>query len=167
MVQRELTKEDGFTVAELLITLTIVSIVVGITGSVFVFVGGQMGRWRSNTGFYNNYSIVQERVYKDVLRAESFIPTDSSLTIQDSQGGSKVYQWGSSGIMVLNQHTKLTAHEAGSLTLEWNSNIEEPKLAQWSINQQLRTKKFSSDFILAIRKPDQWIPLPRTSSGGN
>lgn len=167
MVQRELKKEEGFTVAELLVTLTIVSIVVGITGSVFVFVGGQMGRWRSDTGFYNTFSIVQERVYKDVLRAESFSVSDTSLIIQNSENESRMYQWGASGIMFLNQHTKLMVHEVDSLTLEWNSNIEEPKLAQWSINQQLGTKKFSSDFTLAIRKPVQWTPIPRTSSGGN
>ena len=167
MVQRELEKEDGFTVAELLITLTIVSIVVGITGSVFVFIGGQMSRWRSNIGFYNNYSIVQERVYKDVLRADSFNATDTSLVIQNSESESKVYQWGSSGIMVLNQHTELTVHEVDSLILEWKSDIVEPQLARWSIDQQIGTRKFRSDFTLAIRKPVQWNPIPRTSSGGN
>ncbi|MBO6524382.1 MAG: prepilin-type N-terminal cleavage/methylation domain-containing protein [Balneolaceae bacterium] len=164
MVLRELKKEDGFTLAELLMALTIVSIVLAIVSSVFLFVNRQMNAWDSNMSFYNNYEVVQNKMYNDLLAAESIMISDTSLAINDLKG-TKIYSW--NGKVIRLNDAELAISEVDSLSLKLNNDPLKQEMYQWSIRQKNATKIFEQDFVLHLRKPILWEPIRSINSGGN
>jgi len=164
MVLRELKKEDGYTVAELLIALTIVSIVLALASSVFIFVSQQMNTWKANMYFYNTYQVAQNKLFNDILSAESMSSTDTSLTITNRLGSTDRYSWGS-GQTLLNEN-KLSISEVDSLILQLNNDPLSPKLYQWSMRQRVGNKVLDQTFVLHLRKPILWEPLQRTNLRG-
>lgn len=164
MVFRELTKEDGYTIAELLIALAIISIVLGIVSSVFLFVNRQMNTWNSNMEFYNNFEVVQNKMYNDILSAESITSTDTSLSISDLKS-EKLYSWGEN-VLRYNRE-KISISEVDSLYFELNNDPLKSELYQWLIRQRADNRLFEQHFIVHLRKPVLWEPLRSINSGEN
>lgn len=159
MVFKEIAKEDGYTIAELLLALTIVSVVLTTVGSVFIFINQQMNTWSSNLSSYNNYQIVQNKLFNDVLRAESITATDTLLALEGVQKTS-TYSWGKGNLRY--NSVSLTTSEVDSVLFEISSNPLNPKVYVWALKQKTGTKEMGQDFIIHLRKPVQWEPFVKS-----
>lgn len=164
MVFRELKKEDGFTIAELLIALTIISIVLATVSSVFLFVNRQMNTWKTNMQFYNNYQVVQNKLYNDVLKAESIISSDTSITFTDISERNDRYNWGNGKILLNGK--ELSISEVDSLMVQVSNEPLTPEIYRWSLRQRKEAKVVDQNFILHLRKPVLWEPIRKNNSGG-
>ncbi|MFV1883208.1 MAG: PilW family protein [Balneola sp.] len=164
MVFRELTKEDGYTIVELMIALTIISIVLSTVASVFLFVNRQMNSWSAGVEFYNNYQIVQNKVFNDLIAAENISVSDTALTVVYSDY-SNTYSWLENQLHY--NGTRLTASEGDSLMLEVGNNESDVKLFQWSIRQKDDRKNIDQEFLLNLRKPVYWKPMEQANAGRN
>ena len=164
MVFKELKKEDGYTIAELLIALTIISIVLALASSVFVFVSKQMNTWISNMEFYNNYQVVQNKLFNDLLTAESITSSDTSITINGIVDQSNMISWGTEKMYM--NGSPLSISEVDSISVQINNDLLEPKMYQWSIKQRTGSKEMEQNFLLHLRKPILWEPISRTRPGG-
>ncbi len=164
MVFKELKNEDGYTVAELLIALTIVSIVLALASSVFIFVNRQMNTWKVNTDFYNNYQLVQNKLYNDILKSESIISSDTSIMVTDISEKNDKYNW-RNGIILLNSK-ELSITKVDSLMVQVNNDPLAPGIYRWSVRQRKEAKIMDQNFILHLRKPVLWEPIRKTNSGG-
>lgn len=165
MVQRGLNNEDGYTVVELLVALTIVSIIMGIAGSTFVFISRQMNRWSSNLEFYNNFHVAETKIYNDIIRSETFSYTDSSLTMTKANRSVIEYKW-KEEILTVNGN-RLSDPAIDSLSFEMANASESEGKLQWSLSQKQGGRTFSTDFILRSRKPSLWLPLRTNKKGGS
>lgn len=161
MVQQIIREEDGYTLIEILIAITIVSIVLGIASTVFVFASGQLNKWSSNMEFYNNAQIIHSQVYQDMLNAPEFVFTDTTLIIQKDQGVQRVYDWGN-GRMVLNNQD-LILEGMDSLIIQPNEKMinsnQEKKLISWSVIQKSKGTRFEVEQVVNVRNPVYWKPL--------
>lgn len=163
MVQRGLKNEDGYTVVELLVALTIVSIIMGIAGSTFVFISRQMNRWSTNLEFYNNFHVAETKIYNDIIRSESFIQTDSSVTFTKPNKDIVEYQW-KEEILTINGN-RLSDPSIDTLSFEMTGTLENEQVIEWSLHQKEGDRAMSSGFILHSRKPSLWTPI-RTNKRG-
>lgn len=161
MVQRIIKEEDGYTLIEILIAITIVSIVLGTASTVFVFASSQLTKWSENTEFYNNAQIVHSQLYRDVINAPEFVFTDSSLVIQRDQHNQRVYNW-RNGSMVLNEKD-LSRAFMDSLFIKTSENMitsdGEKKLISWSVIQKSKSTRFKVKQVVSVRNPIYWTPL--------
>ncbi len=149
--------EEGYTIAELLIALTIVSIVLGVTGSVFVFVSRQMNSWSGNIKAYNNYQVLSEKIYRDLIRAEKFSVDDTSFSVSRLKDTSQIYEWGM-GNLKLNGK-EMNVYQVDSSIIQWSDKLIEQRLINWELYQVAETRKLSLSFKLNPRKPVLWEPL--------
>lgn len=163
MVFRELIKnEDGYTISELLVALTLVSIVLALASSVFLFVNKQMNAWQTNMAFYTNYHIVQNNVYNEVLNAEYITRTDTSLSVTKVNNEVEFYNW-KDGIIQING-ANLAISEVDSLIIQEASQVLIPEVYSWSVFQRKEEKTLTQDFVIHLRKPILWEPLSTTNS---
>ncbi|MEQ9263607.1 MAG: prepilin-type N-terminal cleavage/methylation domain-containing protein [Balneolaceae bacterium] len=163
MVQRGLKNEDGYTVVELLVALTIVSIIMGIAGSTFVFISRQMNRWSTNLEFYNNFHVAETKIYNDMIRSESFIQTDSSVTITKPNKDIIEYRW-KDEILTVNGN-RLSDPAIDSLTFEMSGTTGQVQVVEWSLHQKEGNRAISSQFVLHSRKPSLWTPMRSNKKG--
>jgi len=91
LVQRLIHNEEGYTVVEVLVALTLLAIISTVVGSVFVFTSGQMSKWRTSVNATNDIHITTERVFQDFLQSKEFTITDSSLTLKHPTRGLLIY----------------------------------------------------------------------------
>lgn len=155
MVQRALENEDGYTIVEILVAITIVSIVMGIVGSVFIFVSRQMNRWQGNTRFYNEYEIIQNRVFYDVLSAESVNTSDSTLVLKSK---TKYTEYLISPNQLVRNGEKVSV-VADTVFLKVADDLSFSFSKAWELEYVAGSKKIHQEFILHSRKPMLWEPL--------
>src|SRR5690554_3251520 len=93
MVRRLIHKEEGYTLVEILMTLAILSVVLSLVSISFIFVSGRMAAWDNQISFYNNFHIVNDQLYNDLLRAEAMAHTDTTLSIELSDDRNRTYSW--------------------------------------------------------------------------
>ena len=164
MVFREVTKEDGYTIVELMIALTIISIVLSAVASVFLFVNQQMNNWSASLEFYNNYQVVQNKVFNDLIAAENISVSDTALTVVYMDYSNR-YSWLENQLHY--NGTRLSMSEEDSLMLEVGNVESDAKLFQWSIRQKAGRKNIDQEFVLNLRKPVYWKPMEQANAGRN
>ncbi len=143
---------------EILVSITIVSIVLGVAGSVFFFINQQMIQWRTNTEFYSNYSAIEHRVFEDVLSATNVQVQDTTVVLNGGLETHKTYWIGSSPLLL--NGSKPEIYPMDSLTL----HIEPPNLLQsqvlvWRLDQVKGRRSLSQEYMLSSRKPVLWNPI--------
>jgi len=82
MEQEPINNEAGYTVVEILVALSLLSVISAIVGSVFVFTSQQLGNWRESVNQVNEIHITTERMYKDILLSDYIETTDTTILIQ-------------------------------------------------------------------------------------
>lgn len=164
MVFKELKKEDGYTIVEILIALSIISIVLALVSSVFVFVNQQMIDWKADLDFYNNYHIVQNKVFNDILTTNQIMVNDTSLVLINGTAQEKKYTW-SKGTLKYNSNVFLVS-DIDSLVLNIEPSEEVKIMERWTLLQKEGGKEFEQDFVLSVRKPQIWTPL-RQNAGAS
>ena len=156
MVLRGLTNEDGYTMVEMLVAITIVSIVIAMVGSVFIFVSRQMKKWDENTRFYNEYHLVQNQVFWDVLRAEEIVVTDSNLVLGNGEDSYDEYSLDNSP---LKRNGLELTQEVESMTLGIEDDFRTSDLKKWSLTQKGIRREIAAEFYVNSRKPALWKSL--------
>ncbi len=153
MVQR-LKEEDGYTIVEMLIAITIVSIVLGVASTVFVFASSRLNRWSESSEFYSTTQIVQSQIYKDVLKAEVVTVTDSTMILV-RDGKEKVYNW-NDGALKKNQ-THFVKETTDSLYLIPGHSKE--GIIEWELIHKTEERELMIKQILSARRPIYWKPI--------
>ena len=160
MVQRGLIEEDGYTVVEILVALTIVSIILGIVGTVFIFVSVQIHKWDKSVEFYNEFHVIQQQLTHDFIKAEEVIVTDSLLIITHESDKIVTYTLNDAK---LKRKGKFISN-SDTLLLLMNTNVDREHVWTWRLLQASDRKREVSDFILSSRKPVMWKPLKDNDS---
>jgi prepilin-type N-terminal cleavage/methylation domain-containing protein len=154
MVRQIINDESGYTVVEVLIALTITSIVLGIVGTVFVFISGQMNRWQDSTGWNNEVHLITQRIHDDFYNSEYIMQTDTSVVILRDDGQSISY----SGFDYQLQRNGTSM----------SNQLDSMYVKEWGISDSLVTmnlrfvssqKSFESTIQFATRKPSYWEPM--------
>lgn len=164
MVQRLIKEEDGYTLVEVLVAITIISIVLGIASTGFVFANGQLSRWSSDVAYYNNLHIAQSQIYKDVMRAEEVVFSDSSLVVQIGSR-QRHYNW-VDGILSLNgEDLSDNENEIDSMYIQPDNvghQVESPsRKMNWKVVQVSSRRKIEISQIVQTRNPVYWEPVVR------
>lgn len=165
MARINLHNEDGFTIIELMVSLTIVSIVLGLASTVFLFLNTQLVNWQANLQFYNNFQVVQTKIYRDILGAESMVLTDTSVVLRDLDFTENYYVW-PEGILQINKK-KIVDRNVDTLTLSIKELSEKDKTISWSIFLKNEHRLFKQNYILSTRKPIRWTPIGNPVSRDN
>ncbi len=164
MVQRLIKEEDGYTLVEVLVAITIISIVLGIASTVFVFANEQLSRWSSDVTYYNNLYIAQSQIYKDVMRADEVVLSDSSLVVQMGEG-ERQYNW-VKGILSLNgEDLSQNGNEVDSVYIK-PDNVDQQveslsRKMSWKVVQVSSRRKIEIFQIVQARNPVYWEPVVR------
>ncbi|OAN61654.1 hypothetical protein A8B79_04300 [Balneola sp. EhC07] len=154
MVPRLKHKEDGFTVVEVLIALTISTIVLALVSSIFIFVNQQFLRGESNLKFYNSVHIAQTKLYNDLRYGDDVVLTDTSIVIGFRNDEENIYTL-TSGKLLLN-NSELKSDGVDSLFLQ-NFTIDELKnIVEWELVQVQDDRKTILRSSLFLRKPNLW-----------
>ncbi len=156
MVQRLIHNEEGYTVAEVLVALTLLSILTTVVGSVFVFTSGQMSKWRTSVNATNDIHIATERVFQDFLQTDEIIVTDSTLTLNHSTRGQLFYSGLSDQLM---RNEIQLSDQYGSLFIE-DINIQE-SLNRLNLSFVLDDQTETIPVIIAKRQPMLWEEIQK------
>jgi|TARA_R110001599_G_scaffold150929_3_gene335317 prepilin-type N-terminal cleavage/methylation domain-containing protein len=164
MVQRIGKEEDGYTLVEVLVAITIISIVLGIASTVFVFANGQLSRWSSDVAYYNNLHIAQSQIYKDVMRADEVVFTDSSLVVQMGER-EKRYNWVDGRVHLNGIDLSDSENEIDSMYIRL-SNVDQQvesssRKMSWKVVQVSSSRKIEISQIVQARNPLYWKPVVR------
>ena len=158
MVLRDLKNEGGYTIVEVLVSITIVSIVLGIAGSVFFFINQQMIQWRSNTEFYSNYAAIEQRVFEDMLSAINVDVQDTAVVLNGGLQSQKTYSIRSSPLLVNGLNTEI--YPMDSLVVSFEPlNAFTNQVLVWRFDQVKDRRKLSQQYMLSSRKPVLWNPI--------
>ena len=164
MVQRLIKEEDGYTLVEVLVAITIISIVLGIASTVFVFANKQLSQWSSDVAYYNNLHIAQSQIYKDVMGADEVVFTDSSLVVQMG-GKERHYNW-VNGILSLNgEDLSQNANEVDSVYIQPDTVVQQVESSSrkmsWKVVQVSSRRKIEISQVVQARNPVYWEPVVR------
>ncbi len=158
MVLKQLKREEGYTIVEILVSITIVSIVLGIAGSVFFFINQQMVQWRLNTEFYSNYAAIEHRVYEDVLSATNINVQDSVVVLNGGLETQRTYWIGSSPLLLNGSPTEI--YPMDSLVIDFiPSTALSNQVTAWELEQVKGRRELSQQYMLSPRKPVLWNPI--------
>lgn len=158
MVQRVTKEEKGYTIVEILIALTLVSVILGVTSSIFIFANRQLNNWSSKLEFFNTAHISQNQLYNDMFKARDIVFTDTSLVLSDGNTTYAVYNW-TEGKLSKNG-TYLNSIDKDSLFIfEKQPLYENEQLMGWQIKQISGKSEITIDQILHTRKPILWTSL--------
>ncbi|XWN37320.1 MAG: prepilin-type N-terminal cleavage/methylation domain-containing protein [Balneola sp.] len=164
MVQRLIKEEDGYTLVEVLVAITIISIVLGIASTVFVFANRQLSQWSSDVAYYNNLHIAQSQIYKDIMRANETVFTDSSLIVQVGERERR-YNW-VDGILSLNgEDLSDNENEIDSMYIQPDNVGQQVESSSrkmnWKVVQVSSRRKIEISQIVQARNPVYWEPVVR------
>ncbi len=158
MVQRLIKNEKGYTIVEALIAVTVVSVILGIAFSIFVFANNQLNQWSSNLEFYNNLHLTQNQVYNDVLRARELAFTDTTLIVLDNSSEPEVYNW-REGRLVRNQILVNPSSIDSTLIIPKKPVSSEYQVAEWQLFQKSKKNEITLDQVIHIRRPVMWTSM--------
>ncbi|RNC79885.1 MAG: type II secretion system protein [Balneola sp.] len=158
MVLKHLKKEDGFTIVEILVSITIVSIVLGIAGSVFFFINKQMIGWRANTEFYSSYSAIENRVFEDVLSATNVEVQDTLIVLNTGLETQRTYHNRRSPLLMNGANVEIYPMDTLFVNFQPSVILSE-QLISWQLVQSKDRRSLTQDYMLSSRKPVLWKPL--------
>lgn len=158
MVQRIIKNERGYTIVEALIAVTVVSVILGIAFSIFVFANNQLNRWSSNLEFYNTLHLAQNQVYNDLLRAKEFAFSDTTLVILGNSSSSKIYSW-KEGTLTRNK-IPVNPSLIDSTLIGQNEPLNsEYQFVQWQLFQKSEKNEITLNQIMYVRRPVLWTSM--------
>ena len=161
MVQRIIKEEDGYTLIEILIAILVVSIILSVASTVFVFANQQLKRWSDNMEFYTSVHIAKSQFYRDMMRGEQIMFTDSSVVIQSEFNRTRTYSW-KGGKMTLNG-SQLANKNIDSLyiipSMYSGSSQDSMQFISWQMIQKAGNSTWSHSQQMYIRKPIYWESL--------
>ncbi|MFA5669461.1 MAG: type II secretion system protein [Balneolaceae bacterium] len=161
MVQRIIKEEDGYTLIEILIAILVVSIILSVASTVFVFANQQLKRWSDNMEFYTSVHIAKSQFYRDMMRGEQIMFTDSSVVIQNEFNRTRTYSW-KGGKMTLNGN-QLANKNIDSLyiipSMLSRSSQDSMQIISWQMIQKAENSTWSHSQQMYIRKPIYWESL--------
>lgn len=150
MVQR-LNEESGYTLVEILVAITIVSIVLGVASTVFLFANRQLTKWSKSIDYYSTTQIVSSQIYKDMMIGQEITFTDSTLAI--TTGASEItYDW-SDGSLDRNG-TEFIETKGDSLYIIQQQS--ENDIIGWKVIHKTGDEEFTLDQLISIRNPVYW-----------
>lgn len=82
--QEKLSDEKGFTLVELLATLALFSVIIGLVGSVVMFGMKQYDRQTDSASQSNDYAYSMALLSKEIRKAEKVTISEGSITIDDN-----------------------------------------------------------------------------------
>lgn len=149
--------EEGFTLIEILVALSIFTTVLSFVGLTFVFVSGQASRWRQKTERTNQIHLTNEWLYRKVKESNSVLISDTTYTFlshTDTLATLNVAE----GSLFLNGSIPLApALDSVFVTpCEPDTDIRAVCLIV-TYNEQDRHWKYR--IMSAKRKPEYWSPL--------
>ncbi len=164
MVQKLIKEEDGYTLVEVLVAITIISIVLGIASTVFVFANQQLSRWSSDVAYYNNLHIAQSQIYKDVMKADEVVFMDSSMVVQIGER-EKHYNWVDGRLHLNGKDLSDSENEVDSMYIRPHNvdrQVESlPRKKSWKVVQVSSRRKIEISQIVQARNPVYWKPVVR------
>lgn len=156
MVQQIIDNEDGYTVIEILVALTLLTIISTIVGSVFIFTARQINNWRESVNTINESQITTERLYRDALLSNYISNADSNLAFKFSDGRTTQYS---------NLNHALTRNGI-SISDHWDSlyiknwGVEE-KMSRFELKYIKGDKSNIQTILIADRQPKLWEAVQR------
>lgn len=158
MVQRLIKNEKGYTIVEALIAVTVVSIILGIAFSIFVFANNQLNQWSSNLEFYSSLHLTQNQVYNDVLRAREFTFSDTTLIVLGNSSRPDVYNW-REGRLTRNQILVNSSLIDSTLIVQKQPVNSEYQVVEWQLFQKSKKNEITLDQIVHVRRPVMWTSM--------
>jgi len=147
-------------VIELLITITLFSLVIGIGSVAYIFGQQQLVKWRGNVDIQNKLHVIGERITKDILQADQVISlADSAVTLQIN--GKLLTYAGSSGeifkdsLGVLNDPSIV----AELKFLQPNETPVTGNIIKFNLSVSGSGKTLSAIHTVHIRQPAYWSPI--------
>ena len=164
MVQKIGKEEDGYTLVEVLVAITIVSIVLGIASTVFVFANRQLSHWSSDVAYYNDLHIAQSQIYKDVMRADEVVFSDSTLVVQMGERERR-YNWVDGRLHLNGNDLSDSEIEIDSMYIRLSNDDQQVESSSrkksWKVVQVSSRRKIEISQIVQARNPVYWKPLDR------
>ncbi len=159
-----INKEEGFTLVEILVAITITTIVLGLVSSIFIFVNQQYLKGDSNLKFYNNMHIVHTKLFNDLRYADDISVTDTTIVLRHK---TKVNVYTISEKRLMLNSAELKSEKIDSLYIRSFKLDEEKNLAEWELLQKQGAKELSIKSAMFLRKPNLWNTTnPLSSSSG-
>lgn len=156
-----MNREEGFTLVEILIAITITTIVLGLVSSIFFFVNQQYFKGDSNLKFYNNVHIVHTKLYNDLKYADNISVVDSTITIRLND---KVNVYTISEKRLALNGVELRPEETDSLYIRDFTLDEEKNRIEWELVQKQGSNELSLKSMMFLRKPNLWNSTNSVSS---
>ncbi len=148
--------EHGYTIIEILVALTLVSIILGLASSAFIFSSRQLVRWSDGVRFNNEAHISGTVLYQDLLGAEEIVLSDSLLVLKKDLATE--IQYDRSGV-VLSRNDSPLSEEADNLTIKYISIDPETRLLSLTLKIETGRNKLVIDQLFHLRKPEKWKPI--------
>lgn len=154
MVPRKINSEAGYTVIEVLVAVTIISVLMAIVGTVFIFAYTHVNRWQTNLSLNSEKELIIQRLYQDIQDAQSIVNTDSGFVITDYSNSQFVYHtWNK--VLIRNTIPLVTAYDSvyiERMVLSDTLNVIDIRF--YHDEEEWYTQVFQS-----TRKPKNWLPL--------
>jgi len=156
LVQQVINNEDGYTVVEILVALTLLAIITAVVGSVFIFTARQMNNWRDTVNTTNELHITTERLYHDILVSNDIMFTDSLLMLSLPTKGQITY----SGIDYSLQRNAVQLFDAADSLLV-TGYYSADNVRQLELRYVVGNKVQLIPIIVANRQPKLWEDIQR------
>lgn len=156
MGRQVIHNEDGYTVVEVLIALTLLTIITTVVGSVFIFTARQMNNWRDSVQTINDTHIITERLYNDALLSNQTTLSESLLNFYIPF--KQFVSYSDLNVVLSRNEIQLSSH-ADSLYI--GEVVIEDEFSQFEIVFVLDGKQFTHQVSVANRQPKLWEAMSR------
>lgn len=156
MVQQIIDNEDGYTVVEILVALTLLTIISAIVGSVFIFTARQMNNWRESVNSINEVHIVTERLYRDALRSNQIQANDTNLVF--NHPGNRSIQYSNLNHNLIRNRVQLS--DQGDSLYFKEINISE-EMSRFGFQHVIDDASNTHSVVVANRQPKLWEAVSR------
>jgi len=156
LVQQIIDNEDGYTVVEILVALTLLTIISAIVGSVFIFTARQMNNWRESVNSINEVHIVTERLYRDALRSNQIQATDTNLVF--NHPGNRSIQYSNLNHNLIRNRIQLS--DQGDSLYFKVINISE-EMSRFGFQHVIDDASNTHSVVVANRQPKLWEAVNR------
>jgi len=156
LVRQIIDNEDGYTVVEILVALTLLTIISTIVGSVFIFTARQMNNWRESVNSINEVHIVTERLYRDALHSNQIQATDTNLVF--NHPGNRSIQYSNLNHNLIRNRVRLS--DQGDSLYFKEINISE-EMSRFEIQHVIDNVSNTHSVVVANRQPKLWEAVSR------
>lgn len=113
-----------------------------------------MAAWSDQISFYNDFQMVNDQLYNDLMRTESTVYTDTTLTVYLERGVSRHYAW-KERKLTINGSTLLAPQDSVGIFISERQDGESNVIAYHFFLKKGAREMQDSAFIY-VRKPTLW-----------